>query len=540
MKLRLTTLGGILTVLLALSVAAVIGVSVRSISGIEGMRGTWIEFEEGAGTKVVLLQRLNAALGYGGMIHQFKNYILRKDARRVDVVRSRMEDALATIGDYRAIARSSEEFAALDTIETMIRQYRRSLETAVRMIADGRFTDEIDRTVIVDDGPALAALEKLTQSFVDTKAESAAAIERAAENTEKIANRGAVAVSVALVVVSLLLGWFLLVRLGPPLRSMTDVMERLARGDTSVAVDVGDRRDEIGDMAITVGVFRENAQRIARMEDAAQAVVHSIATTASQVQGAVNAQATSSSEQAASIAETSTSLEEIRETAASTQTRVREMSASARRTLVEGEAGAAEMHDSIAAMDQIRHKVEAIADTIVTLSERNRRVGEITDTVNNLAQQSKMLAINASIEAAKAGDAGKGFAVVADEMGNLADQSEEATEQVRSVLEEIQAATGKAVLATEDGSKQVDVGVSLIQSVGARIESLSETIQGAVTEAERIDIAVSQQTAGIEQVARAMKEITTTTSQFAGTSAEIRDLMESLVNEVNTLTRVRG
>src|SRR4028119_1286641 len=107
-------------------------------------------------------------------------------------------------------------------------------------------------------------------------------------------------------------------------------------------------------------------------------------------------------------------------------------------------------------MQRIREQMEAIGESMMRLSEQSQAIGAIIATVDDLAQQSNLLAVNAAIEAAKAGEQGKGFAVVAQEVKSLADQSKQATTQVRTILNDIQKATGAAVMATEQGSKAVE------------------------------------------------------------------------------------
>jgi methyl-accepting chemotaxis protein len=114
---------------------------------------------------------------------------------------------------------------------------------------------------------------------------------------------------------------------------------------------------------------------------------------------------------------------------------------------------------SIEAMHRIQEHMASIAESIVRLSEQGQTIGEIIATVNDLAEQSNLLAVNAAIEAAKAGEQGKGFAVVAQEVKSLAEQSKQATAQVRTILNDIQTAMSAAVMATEQGSKAVDAGV---------------------------------------------------------------------------------
>ena len=123
-------------------------------------------------------------------------------------------------------------------------------------------------------------------------------------------------------------------------------------------------------------------------------------------------------------------------------------------------------------------RVESIAENIVALSEQTQQIGEIITTVNDIAAQSNILALNASVEAARAGEYGKGFAVVAVEVRNLAEQSRQATAQVKAILSDIQKATNATVMATEEGTKQVEDGAQLAMKAGEAIEQLAEVIQG--------------------------------------------------------------
>jgi methyl-accepting chemotaxis protein len=164
-------------------------------------------------------------------------------------------------------------------------------------------------------------------------------------------------------------------------------------------------------------------------------------------------------------------------------------------------------------MKQIREQMESIAESIVRLSEQSQAIGEIMLTVNDLAEQSNLLAVNASIEAAKAGEQGKGFAVVAQEVRNLADQSKQATTQVRSILSEIQKATNATVMVTEQGSKAVETGVRLSGLAGESVQKLTEGIAEAAQAATQIAASSQQQMAGMNQVALAIESIKTASTQ---------------------------
>jgi methyl-accepting chemotaxis protein len=186
------------------------------------------------------------------------------------------------------------------------------------------------------------------------------------------------------------------------------------------------------------------------------------------------------------------------------------------------------VEQSVLGMKSVREKVQMIAQTILDLSHQTQQVGEITAVVNNLAQQSKMLALNASIEAAKAGEAGKGFAVVAFEVKNLAEQSEQSTTQVQKILEDIRHATEKAVMVTEEGTKGVDYGTGLVEQTGGIIRNLNDVIHETTLASQQIEAAVRQESAGIEQITAGMNEINQVTSSFLDSIKQTTEAMSNL------------
>src|SRR5436309_8969706 len=127
-------------------------------------------------------------------------------------------------------------------------------------------------------------------------------------------------------------------------------------------------------------------------------------------------------------------------------------------------------------MEWVKEKVEATAENILELAEKAQAIGEIIATVNDIAEQTNPLALNAAIEASRAGEHGKGFAVVAGEVKALADQSKKATVQVRQILGDIQKATNKAVLSTEEVAKGVSTAIELGTRAGETITALAQAL----------------------------------------------------------------
>ncbi len=303
-----------------------------------------------------------------------------------------------------------------------------------------------------------------------------------------------------------------------------DFVERVATGDLSQRIEI-EGSDDLAELGRQLNAMTESLAGMARqITDASDSMSGSLA----DMVGTVAGQSASASEQAAAVTETSTTLEEIRAISAQTQDKAAALGESADRTRAEGEKGTEAMRETVAGMEAIREKVEGIAENIMALSGQTQQIGEITSTVNNLAHQLKMLALNASIEAAKAGESGKGFAVVAAEVKDLAEQSQEATEQVRQILQDIQNATDKAVMVTEEGTKGVDQGMHLVQQTGETLRNLTDVIRETAAGSQQIVAAVRQEAGGIDQIATAMGDINSVTQQLVGSSEKTRTAAETL------------
>lgn len=134
----------------------------------------------------------------------------------------------------------------------------------------------------------------------------------------------------------------------------------------------------------------------------------------------------------------------------------------------------------------LRQKIQTIAELILELSEHTQQIGETIYLIEDIAEQTNMLALNAAVEAARAGENGKGFSVVASEIRKLADESKQATNKITSLIRNIQQATNSTVMATEEGSKEIELGVELADNINKNIEALIVLIDEVKNSAEKI------------------------------------------------------
>ncbi len=320
-----------------------------------------------------------------------------------------------------------------------------------------------------------------------------------------------------------------------PLKLLMFKVRKMADGDLTIKVPSTDRNDEIGDLVNTFNRMVEmlHTQTSQVIEGAA-----TIGATIAELSATTSELAASAVQGSSSVSEIAATVEEIRQTSHLSHEKAQEVAALAEQVMLRAENGRQETSMAIVGMDEIKVDMAAIATGIIHLSEQNQSIGEIVETVNSFADQSNMLSVNASIEAAKAGEQGKGFAVVAQEVKALADQSKDATVQIRRLLTEIQKATSNAVMATERGGKAVDKGVGQAEKTGGEIDTMAGLSRESVDASSQIVASSQQQLVGMDQVAQAMEGIKSASQQNVEGARQIESAIASLDELGNKLQQL--
>jgi methyl-accepting chemotaxis protein len=365
------------------------------------------------------------------------------------------------------------------------------------------------------------------------------------------------------------IGFVLTRNITRPLKAATSIADRMAAGDVSVEIEGDDRKDEAGQLLQAfkrmTGFQREMAGMAGRIAagdlhvqinpqsaqdllgNAFESMVTNLRSLTGEISEAVNVLGSASSEIVASttqlaasatetataVTETTTTVEEVRQTAQIASEKAKSVSESAQKSAQISQVGRKSTDETVESMKRIHQQMSSIADSMVRLSEQTQAIGQIIAAVDDLAAQSNLLAVNAAIEAAKAGEQGKGFTVVAQEVKSLAEQSKQATAQVRTILNDIQKATSAAVMATEQGTKAVEAGVKQSAQAGESIQALTGSVAESAQAAAQIAASSQQQLIGVDQVATAMESIKQATAQNVASAKQ----METSARNLNDVGR---
>lgn len=452
-----------------------------------------------------------------------------------------------------ALKGQPQELRKLEEIAAVINDYRKTRSEEIALIYDGKLAKAQELGATIQDERYNKIRTMLLELGNQAISSARARITQAEKNAEALSYTFFVA-GTLIVLLSTGIVLFLSSIIANPLKEITNAAETIASGDLSVIMRSEERRDEIGilskafasmtgylkeissvskqiaggDLTVTVkpmsgkdllGVaFANMIENLRNVTREIRDGVNVLASASSEILASTTQAASGMAETSTSVSETTATVEEVKQTARLTVEKSRNVSENAQKSALVAQQGSDAVARTVEETTNIRKLMESVAESIVKLSEQTSAIGEIMVSVNDLTQQSNLLAVNAAVEASKAGEHGKGFTVVAQEIKSLADQSKQATEQVRVILRDIQKATSASVLAAEQVSKAVDAGVKQATESGESIRRLAANMTEAAQAATQIAASSQQQFAGTDQIAMAMETIKQAAQQnMAGT-----------------------
>lgn len=320
-----------------------------------------------------------------------------------------------------------------------------------------------------------------------------------------------------------------------PLKKMSNAAILISKGDLTVELPKIKRSDEIAMLSNSISIMLENLKKQSKE---IMNVINILASSVNEITVTLSQVTAGATETSSAVSETTATVEEVKQTVFLTNEKTKNVANKSKESFNVAQLGQDATEESIESMKDINAQMQAIAESILALSEQTQNISELIESVDNISEQSNLLAVNAAIEAAKAGEYGKGFSIVAQEIRNLAEQSKYATKQVRGILKDIQKATNTSVMTTEKGIKLVEKGVEEVAKAGEAINNLIENVNITSQSVIQIETSSQQQLIGMDQVAQAMEGINQASFQNVDSMRQLEEAANSLKEMGENLKKI--
>ncbi|HWF84778.1 MAG TPA: CHASE3 domain-containing protein [Vicinamibacterales bacterium] len=266
--------------------------------------------------------------------------------------------------------------------------------------------------------------------------------------------------------------------------------------------------------------------------------VGQVQSSSAELQAAATQQATGSKEQATAMSEISTTISELLATSRQITQSAQRVAQIAEQTAGGARSGEETVDTAHAAIVAIRRQVDLIVNHMLELGRKSQQIGAVLEIVSELAEQTNILSINATIEAAGAGEAGKRFAVVAEEIRKLSDRVAASAREIRGLIDDVRSAVNTTVMATETGSKAVDAGSRQFDRVAASFKQIANLVVTTTEAAREIELSTKQQMTAVEQVNVAMANVSQSSRETEASSGQTQQTASELASLSRDLLRL--
>lgn len=340
-----------------------------------------------------------------------------------------------------------------------------------------------------------------------------------------------------LLVIGVIIVFYLLINstVTEPVNALARATQAIAGGDLSV--DIGDtgQKDEVGSLVHSIKEMREALVGIitdlSATSDQVSSSAGTLTSTVRQISHKVSDQANRAGQIATSSTEMSQTVMDIARNAA-------EIASSAKETLTTAKSGADVVGKTVNEVQEISRTVTDLAQVMTSLGDRSKQIGEIVGVINDIADQTNLLALNAAIEAARAGEQGRGFAVVADEVRKLAEKTAKATMEISEMIKAIQNETDKAVTSMDESLQRVESGANFSTQAGSALQRIVSSVQELQTMVQQIASATEEMSTVTEEMGRDIEAIALASSETSGDADHISGTSDDLTKLADSLQKI--